>query len=63
MESQFIALVKASEEIEWLQNFLKDIFCFKPLAPLCIQSDSQVEIPRAGRMCNNFNSEFFFNVF
>ncbi|PHT38759.1 hypothetical protein CQW23_22332 [Capsicum baccatum] len=34
MESEFIALDKAGEEAEWLQNFLEDIpYWLKPVAP------------------------------
>ncbi|PHU18074.1 hypothetical protein BC332_13769 [Capsicum chinense] len=34
MESKFIALDKAGEEAEWLQNFLEDISYWpKPVAP------------------------------
>ncbi|KAF3681835.1 hypothetical protein FXO38_01541 [Capsicum annuum] len=35
MKSEFIALDKADEEPEWLQNFLEDIpYCPKPVVPL-----------------------------
>ncbi|KAK4714111.1 hypothetical protein R3W88_020018 [Solanum pinnatisectum] len=34
MESEFIALDKAGEEVEWLRNFLEDIpYWPKPMAP------------------------------
>ncbi|KAK4352611.1 hypothetical protein RND71_028129 [Anisodus tanguticus] len=57
MESEFIALDKAGEEAEWLQNFLEDIpFWPKPLAPICIHCDSQAAIGRAGSVIYNGKS-------
>ncbi|PHT52427.1 Sugar carrier protein C [Capsicum baccatum] len=57
MESKFIALDKAGEEAEWLQNFLEDIpYWPKPVAPVCIHCDSQVAIGRAGSMIYNGKS-------
>ncbi|PHT75012.1 Glyceraldehyde-3-phosphate dehydrogenase, cytosolic [Capsicum annuum] len=51
MKSEFIALDKAGEEAEWLQNFLEDIpYWPKPVAPVCIHCDSQAAIGRAGSM-------------
>ncbi|CAL8092418.1 unnamed protein product [Prunus armeniaca] len=48
MESEFIALDKASEEAEWLRNFLEDIPCWpKPVPAICIHCDSQSTIARA----------------
>ncbi|PHT31428.1 hypothetical protein CQW23_27765 [Capsicum baccatum] len=45
MESEFIALDKAGEEAEWLQNFLEDIPYWPNLvAPVCIHCDSQATI-------------------
>ncbi|PHT68197.1 hypothetical protein T459_27684 [Capsicum annuum] len=42
MESKFIALDKVDEEAEWLRNFLEDIpYWPKPVAPVCINCDSQ----------------------
>ncbi|PHT57747.1 hypothetical protein CQW23_00110 [Capsicum baccatum] len=57
MESEFIALDKAGEEAEWLQNFLQDIpYWPKPVAPVCIHCDSQAAIGRAGSMMYNGKS-------
>ncbi|PHT43417.1 hypothetical protein CQW23_17442 [Capsicum baccatum] len=57
MESKFIALDKAGEEAEWLQNFLQDISYWpKPVAPVCIHCDSQATIGRAGSMMYNDKS-------
>ncbi|PHU30598.1 hypothetical protein BC332_02691 [Capsicum chinense] len=57
MESEFIALDKAGEEAEWLQNFLEDIpYWPKPVAPVCIHCDSQAAIGKAGSMMYNGNS-------
>jgi hypothetical protein len=48
MESEFIALDIASEEAEWLRNFLEDIPCWvKPMPPVRIHCDSQAAIGRA----------------
>ncbi|KAF3639018.1 putative aspartyl aminopeptidase-like, partial [Capsicum annuum] len=57
MESEFIALDKAGEVEEWLQNFLEDISYWpKPVAPICIHCDSQAKIGRAGSMIYNDKS-------
>ncbi|KAF3676472.1 putative aspartyl aminopeptidase-like [Capsicum annuum] len=57
MEFEFIALDKASEEAEWLWNFLEDIpYWPKPVAPVCIHCDSQAAIGRAGSMMYNGKS-------
>ncbi|KAF3676873.1 hypothetical protein FXO38_04076 [Capsicum annuum] len=57
MESKFIALDKAGEEVEWLWNFLKDIpYWPKLVAPVCIHCDSQAVIGRAGSMMYNGKS-------
>ncbi|PHT33702.1 hypothetical protein CQW23_25502 [Capsicum baccatum] len=54
MESEFITLDKAGEEVEWLRNFLEDIpYWPKPVAPVCIYCDSQAAIGRAGSMMYN----------
>ncbi|PHT51894.1 hypothetical protein CQW23_06356 [Capsicum baccatum] len=54
MESEFIALDKVGEKAEWLQNFLEDIpYWPKPVAPVCIQCDSQATIGRPGSMMYN----------
>ncbi|PHT37918.1 hypothetical protein CQW23_21491 [Capsicum baccatum] len=57
MESEFIALDKADEEVEWLRNFLEDISYWpKSVAPVCIHCDSQATIGRAGSMIYNGKS-------
>ncbi|KAF3660091.1 hypothetical protein FXO37_13667 [Capsicum annuum] len=57
IESEFIALDKADEEAEWLQNFLEDIpYWPKPVAPVCLHCDSQAAIGRAGSMMYNGKS-------
>ncbi|PHT99865.1 hypothetical protein BC332_29653 [Capsicum chinense] len=57
MKFEFIALDKAGEEAEWLQNFLKDISYWpKTVAPVCIHCDSQAAIGRAGSMMYNGKS-------
>ncbi|KAF3635307.1 hypothetical protein FXO37_26054 [Capsicum annuum] len=57
MESEFITLDKASEEAEWLHNFLEDISYWpKPVTPVCIHCDSQASIGRAGSMMYNSKS-------
>ena len=48
MESEFIALDKAGEEVEWLCHFLEDIPIWPQLVPaICIHCDSQSAIGRA----------------
>ncbi|PHU30502.1 hypothetical protein BC332_02595 [Capsicum chinense] len=57
MESEFIALDKVGEKVEWLRNFLKDILYWpKTVALLCIHCDSQAAIGRAGSMMYNGKS-------
>ncbi|KAF3621972.1 hypothetical protein FXO37_32515 [Capsicum annuum] len=57
MESEFIALDKVGEEVEWLRNFLEDIpYWPKPVAPVYIHCDSQAIIGRAGSMMYNVKS-------
>ncbi|PHT51923.1 hypothetical protein CQW23_06385 [Capsicum baccatum] len=57
MKSEFIALDKAGEEEEWLQNFLEDIpYWPKPVMPVCIHYDSQAAIGRAGSIMYNGKS-------
>ncbi|KAF3622099.1 hypothetical protein FXO38_31483 [Capsicum annuum] len=57
MKSKFIALDKAGEEAEWLQNFLEDIPDWpKPVAPVCIHCDIQTAIGRARNMMYNGKS-------
>ncbi|PHT97140.1 hypothetical protein BC332_33933 [Capsicum chinense] len=59
MESEFIALDKSIEEVEWLQNFLEDIpYWPKPVAPICIHCDRQTTIGRAGSMMYNDKSRY-----
>ena len=48
MESEFIALDKATEEAEWLCQFVEDIPRWsKPVPAICIHCDSQSTIGRA----------------
>ena len=48
MESEFIALDKCKEEVEWLCHFLEDIPRWAKLVPpICIHCDSQSAIGRA----------------
>ena len=48
MESEFIALDKAGEEVEWLRYFLEDIPLWpKPVPPICIHCDSLSAMGRA----------------
>ena len=48
MESEFVALDKAGEEVEWLHQFLDDIPIWpKPVPAICIHYDSQSAIGRA----------------
>ena len=48
MESEFIALDKAAEEVEWLRNFLEDIPVWhKPVTAICIHCDSMAAQARA----------------
>ncbi|PHT40057.1 hypothetical protein CQW23_18911 [Capsicum baccatum] len=57
IEFEFIALDKAGEEAEWLQNFLEDIYYWpKLMAQVCIHYDSQAAIGRAGSMMYNDKS-------
>ena len=48
MESEFIALEKCGEEVEWLCHFLEDIPRWpRAVPPICIHCDSQSAIGRA----------------
>ena len=48
MESKFIALDKAGEEVEWLRHFLEDMpMWMKPVRSICIHCDSKSAIGRA----------------
>ena len=59
MESEFIALDKAGEEAEWLQNFLEDIPIWpKPVPAITIHCDSQSAIGRAQSNMYNDKSRF-----
>ena len=41
MESEFIAMDKCGEEVEWLRRFLEDISRWsRPMPPICIHCDS-----------------------
>ena len=45
MESEFIALDKVGEEIEWLRHFLEDMpMWMKPMPFICIHCDSKSAI-------------------
>jgi hypothetical protein len=47
MESEFIALDKVGEEVEWLHHFLEDMSMWtKPVPHICIHCDSQSAIGR-----------------
>ena len=47
MESEFIALDKAGEEVEWLRHFIEDIPMWpQPVPTICIHCDSQSAIGR-----------------
>ena len=57
MESEFIALDKCGEEVEWLRHFLEDIPRWtKQVPPICIHSDNQSAIGRA--QSNMYNGKF-----
>ncbi|XP_073129639.1 secreted RxLR effector protein 161-like [Henckelia pumila] len=48
VQSEFIALDKAGEEVEWLRNFLEDIpYWNKPVSSITIYCDNQSAIGRA----------------
>ena len=56
MESEFIALDKATEEAEWLRQFLEDIPRWsKPVPAISIHCDSQAAIGRA--LSANYNGK------
>ena len=57
MESEFKALDKAREEVEWLWQFLKDIPLWqKPVPGICIHCDNQAAISRAQNVIYNGKS-------
>ena len=57
MQYEVIVLDKASEEAEWLWNFLEGIsFWPKPMGPICIHCDSQTVISREGSVMYNEKS-------
>mgnify|MGYP003703585753 CR=1 FL=1 len=48
MESKFIALDKATKEVEWLRQFIEDIpHWLKPMPAICVHCDSQSAIGQA----------------
>jgi hypothetical protein len=60
MESEFIALDKAGEEVEWLRHFLEDMPMWtKPVPPICIHCYSQLSIGRAQSYMYNGKSRTF----
>ena len=57
MESEFIALDKAGEEAEWLQNLMEYIPMWpKPIMAICIHCDSQAALARAKNAVYNGKS-------
>ncbi|KAK4359166.1 hypothetical protein RND71_021395 [Anisodus tanguticus] len=57
MESEFIALDKAGEEVEWLHDFLEDVSCWnKPVPSVMIHCDSQSALGRAHNSIYNDKS-------
>ena len=57
-ESEFIALDKAGEEVEWLRHFLEDMpMWIKPVPTICIHCDSNSAIGRAQSHMYNGNSQ------
>ena len=57
MESEFIALDKTGEEVEWLRNFLEDIPMWpKPEPAICIHCDSEAAIRWAQNHMHNDKS-------
>ena len=60
MESEFIELDKASEEVEWLRHFLEDIPMWpQPVLTICIHCDSQSAIGRAQSHIYNVSLDIF----
>jgi len=54
MESEFIDLDKAGEEVEWFRQFFKDIPLWpKPVPVICIHCDNQAAIFRAQKFIYN----------
>ena len=57
MESEFIALDKAGEEVQWLHHFLEDIPIWpQPVPAICIHCNNQSTIARAQSHINNSKS-------
>ena len=57
MESEFIALDKSGEEVEWLRHFIEDIPRWpKPMSAISIHCDSQSAIGRAHNIMYNGKS-------
>ena len=58
MESEFIALDKCGEKVEWLRHFLEDIPRWpKHVPPICIHCNSQSIIDRAQNNMYNGKSK------
>ena len=57
-ESEFIALDKVGEEVEWLRHFLEDMpMWIKLMPPICIHYDSKSAIGRAQSHMYNGKSQ------
>ncbi|KAK4372554.1 hypothetical protein RND71_007938 [Anisodus tanguticus] len=57
MESEFIALDKVEEEVEWLHDFLEDVPCWNKLVPsVMIHCDNQSALRRARNSMYNGKS-------
>ena len=57
MESEFIALDKSGEEVEWLNHFIEDIPRWpKPVPTISIHYDSQSAIGKAQNIMYNSKS-------
>ena len=58
MESEFITLNKAGEEVEWLRQFLEDIPPWPKLVPaICIHCDNQAMLSKAQNFIYNGKSK------
>ncbi|KAK9163867.1 hypothetical protein Syun_004769 [Stephania yunnanensis] len=58
MESEFIALVSASKEAEWLRELLHEIPLWpKLVAPISIHCDSRTTMARAYSKCTTVNPD------
>ncbi|GKD97658.1 hypothetical protein Tco_1381555 [Tanacetum coccineum] len=57
MESEFVALVVAGKEVEWLKNLLLKIpLWVKPMAPISIRYDSAATLAKAYNQMYNGKS-------